>query len=942
MSTVAFFLSSCGPGRLDPEQELLRLESEKKQLELLQEEYMDATALYLENLLSFYPNNPFGADAALRLSEIYRIKSKSEYERRIDEWMTGGFSGLEPFPEYGRAKNMYMQVITKYEGIDTVSAIEAYYALASILEEEGSVDSASIMYRKLVERYPGSARAPAACFRLGLYYFNFRHEGLGKVDLAIDYFDKVLEYPDDPNYDKAVYMIGWLNRVAGPDSIPASITHFLFLLEMSAEEGRTELADEAVMYLGFDFSELPNGTMRLRRVLTVLSEMPKGDEIVLKLAETFKEKVDYQKAIEAYNTYLDMYPKSPGAPFVLRDLASLYAEVGDMTLADATMDRLVEDYGKDWQVTLDSTGDTARVSSTDSLIREAMLYTAGIHHRKAIQEGTYEEWSTAAERYGNFIDQYPDDPEVYGLRFALAEAYYEMGKYIDAANNYTRVAFDGTYDTLTLPAAYEAVTSFNQWYSQDSSSDERQDSMLVAAQRYMGVWDERPGTDISDPVNISMSMGKMLYEAERYEEAKNWYMKVIDDFPSSEASASASAMIAQSYYNLGDLSSSESWFLRAASQSSDTTLSRQAALIAFQSASNLTETDTMKAATFLEVHGKYSDREEGKKALFNAGVIFFNAGYETRAVEVFRSYIRNYDYQEDSLLYSAYMNLANIAISKAERADSAGLQSGNLWNEAASALESFTARYPSSQGTKDAVYWTGKSFFGARNFQGAENSFMRVANGTSFSEELHYQSLHRQALSLDSLGLNSDADNVRRRILMDYFEGGRAAGVSPSEIEMDMIDVVEIDFETIKGTELYWPIDNSYPPYDADMKAIAENLTRIAGLRAGLSTIAALFLLGQCNEDYARAFREAEYDPSWTEDEQIYFQEQLEQQALPYEDAAVQFYLASMQTAESNGLTDNRWYRDAQEAVENLKKFRPDLFPDEQNYDSIEEETTSP
>lgn len=939
LSAAAVFSAvfSCGPGRLDPDQELLRLESEKRNLELLQDEYMEATALYLENLLMFYPNNPFGADAALRLSEIYRIRAKSEYENQLDDWMAGGFSGLEPFPDYKKAKDTYMQVISKYEGVDTVSAIEAYYALASILEEEGDVDSASIMYRKLVERYPGSLRVPAACFRLGLYYFNFRHEGLGKVDLALNYFDRVLDYPNDPNYDKAVYMIGWLNRVAGPDSIPASITHFLFLLEMSAEEGRTELADEAVMYLGFDFSELPNGTLRLRRVLTVLSEMPKGDEVVLKLAETFKEKVDYPKAIDAYNTYLQMYPTSPKAPFVLRDLASLYAEVGDMTLADATMDRLVDNYGRDWQMNLAVGGDSAEISSTDSLIREAMLYTAGIHHRKALQEGTYEEWATAAERYGNFIEQYPEDPEVYGLRFALAEAQYEMGRFLDAANNYTAVSMDNVYDSLSLPAAYEAVTSFNQWYSADSTSGERQDSMVVAAERYMDIWNKRPGADVSDPVNISMSIGKILYEGERYEEAKNWYMKVVDNFPSSSAAASASAMVAQSYYNLGDLSSSETWFLRASTQSNDTTLARQAAVIAFQSASSISETDTIKASTFLEVHKKYSDREEGKKALFNAGVIFFNAGYEGRAVEVFRSYIRNYDYHDDSLLYSAYMNLANIAISKAERADSSGAGNAGLWNEAASALESFTARYPSSQGTKEAVFWTGKAYLGARNFNGALNSFKRVAEGTSFSEEVHYQALHRLAISYDSLGLISDADNTRRNILNDYLEGGRAAGILPYEFEMDMVRAVEIDFERIKGTDLLWPIDGSFPPYDMEMKSVAENLTRIAGLKAGLSTIASLYLLGQCNEDYARAFREAEYDPLGTEEEQIFFQEQLEEQALPYEDAAVQFYLASKQTAESNALIDNRWYRDVLKAIENLKRFRPDLFPDSEIYDNIEE-----
>ena len=929
---------------MSPEQELMILESEEAQLEELQEEYVNSSINYLENLLNTYPFNPFGADAALRLGELYRIQAKNQFEIAMKQWEDGGMiPGQEPIADYSKAKQMYLRVISEYEGLDTFAAADAYYILASVLEEEGSVDSASILYRQLVERFPQSSRVPASCFRLGLYYFNFRHEGLGKIDLALDYFDRVMDYPTDPNYDKAIYMIGWLNRLAGEDSLIASTTYFLYLLELAQQEGGTQLADEAMMYLGFNFSEFDNGPMRMQIVLNQIGELPQGPDLLIQLAETYKDKIDYANAITTYQTFLNMYPNHAQAPFILRDMAALYAEVGDVEMAEASMDRLVESYGSGWEELAigDSAGVSEQSRATDSLIREAMLFTAGVHHSRALQQGTPEEWRTTADRYQNFLEKYPDDPESYGIRFALAEAFYELQNYQSAGYQYTQVALDPTNDTLKLAAAYEAVTSYNSWHGLDTTDSERIDSIVEAASRYIGIWDEYPGDSLSEPVGVCMATGKVLYESGQYSQAEAWYRQVIDRFSVSPAVPSAAVMIAQCNYQMGNLAEAELWFNRAADVGGDTTLTKQAALIAFESASDQSDDDTLKAVSFIQVFHNYADREEGKKALFNAGVIFNNAGEEQRALEIFRQFVNHYDYEEDSLVYSAYLNIANISLTLAEQAQQEGNPSPQLWREAAVALEDITARYPETREGREAYLWSGRAYLGAGDYLQARQSFEIVANNTSFSEASHYEALHRLAATLDSLGLHADAMNAREQILQDYFSGGQAAGIPPVDIDEDMLEVADWNFKNVKGTILHWPINSSFPPYDAEMKEIAGYLTKIAGLKSGEVTIGALYLLGQCNEDYARAFREAEYDPSWSEEEQIFFQEELEMQALPYEDVAAQFYQAAIRNAEENDLTGSSWYQKTLEAIENLKIFRPDLFPEEVIMDTTPVQTDS-
>lgn len=64
-------------------------------------------------------------------------------------------------------------------------------------------------------------------------------------------------------------------------------------------------------------------------------------------------------------------------------------------------------------------------------------------------------------------------------------------------------------------------------------------------------------------------------------------------------------------------------------------------------------------------------------------------------------------------------------------------------------------------------------------------------------------------------------------------------------------------------------------------------------------------------------------------------------QALPYEDVAAQFYQAAIRNAEENDLTGSSWYQKTLEAIENLKIFRPDLFPEEVIMDTTPVQTDS-
>jgi len=935
----------CGPRSVNLESELMNLEREEEDLLEIEKQYMDASIQYLNGIIEKYPGNPFGADACLRLGEIYRAIAREKYDEDMDSWIAAGMPiNQEPIIDYYDAKKMYEKVLSEYEGIDTTSAADAYYIFASLLEEEGNIDSASILYRRLVVRFPYSFRVPASCFRLGLYYFTFRDEGTSKIDLALDYFNKVLEFPTDPNFDKAIYMIGWLNKIevtyGFTDSIIPSITHFLYLLELSGQEGRTELAEEAIMYLGIDFSELNNGTERARRVLTVLGDLPKGPEVIYKLAETYKDKVDFAKAIEAYNVFLGMYPNNPKAPFVLKDMAALYSEVGDIEMAEETMDRLVENYGGDWMAE-NVAYDTMEAVSTDSLIKEAMLYSAGVHHTRALEEGTIEEWQEAAQRYSQFLQKYPNDQDAYGIRFAYAEALYEIGNYLDAGYEYTNVLLDTltSNDSLSLAAAYEAVTSYNQWYSEDSTSQKRADSLVNAASRYIDEWEISSGEAIENPVNISMTAGKILYEGGKYYDARFWYEKVVSDFALSPAVPAAAAMVAQCYYQEDNLVLAEEWFNKAANIGGDTSLTQQAAIIAFQSADEYSENDTLKAVAFIDVYEKYPQKDEGKTALYNAGIIFHNAGNDKRALDILNRYITSFSYIDDSLLYSAYINIANISLERAEKADEEGLVASNLWIEAAIALENVSIKYPETQEGAQAVLWAGKAYYGAKDYLNASNSFQLISNQTSFSEEIHYEALHKLAQCYDSLGLNADAMNVRRQIYEDYFSGGFGAGISPADLDKDMLEISEEEFNEIVGFILTWPIDRSFPSYDSKMKAVAEKFTNLASLRTGEITVASLYFLGRCNEDYARAYREAEYNPSWGEEEQIYFLEELELYAMPYEEYAVQYYLAAENLAIENSLTGSQWYNKNNQAINNLKIFRPDLFPEEEieYYETIED-----
>jgi TolA-binding protein len=104
--------------------------------------------------------------------------------------------------EYREAINVYRQLLRGYprfSGNDRVM-----YQLAHAYEQSGDLKSALLTLDELVARYPAGAHRDEAEFRRGELLFTVRDYASAEQAYRI-----VLNQPDSPFYERALYMHGW-------------------------------------------------------------------------------------------------------------------------------------------------------------------------------------------------------------------------------------------------------------------------------------------------------------------------------------------------------------------------------------------------------------------------------------------------------------------------------------------------------------------------------------------------------------------------------------------------------------------------------------------------------------------------------------------------------------------------------------------------------------
>ncbi len=566
---------------------------------------LDAIELF-ERFVAKYPSDPrYTPDAMFRLGELYFERDAiaqqaemnaylEERDRRLDsgESMDGL---IEPRKDYSATIDLYRRLVRAFPDYAKLDGV--FYLIGYCHSEMGEMEIARTAWLNLVcdNHFTYTGQAPdtpeqpepasderaaehpaltldaepakepvlpfedpyAGCrpaakdskfwaetwLRVGEFHFDFdfTHHGLNK---AVSAYRKVLERPEDRNYNLALYKVAWTYYRSS--RYPEAMEHFWRLVQWSDEQRKktgkgSELREEAVQYLaiGFAYDDwnenqisdplegLPRGLERLQDGRLMPQDRPWTSEIYFQLGYIYYDEARYPEAVEVWRLALKRWPLDSQAPEVVNMIASAHTRHNEEPQAITTRAELSEyAEGSDWWEA--NKGNPKEQRRAEQLAEDALISTAIVHHQRAqrlrrrcveLQEPDLcvqgqKQYSLAALAYRGYIQRYPNSPQAYELNYNLADALYWSESYDAAATEYGRVRDSNLDDRFLSISARLAVESIKRLVEQRVAAGELQ------------MRAEPPSPNGAPPAVTPVPLPRLL---QRLARAREMYLARVDD-----------------------------------------------------------------------------------------------------------------------------------------------------------------------------------------------------------------------------------------------------------------------------------------------------------------------------------------------------------------------------------------------------------------------------
>jgi tetratricopeptide (TPR) repeat protein len=481
-----------------------RLETEERAFD----EARENSIRVFEDFIRRYPNHSkYTPDAMFRLGELYFERSAVNFQKLYDDAQAAREAGdltaednLPTSPDFTPTVTLYKTLARRFPSYERSDGV--YYLIGYTLNEMGRPEEAVAAWLALVcankYRYnpnwrppPGDASQAAQAkypaltldgrplgasvdgsfvnpyqtcqpitpqarfvsetwFRVGEYHFD-DFGAQNALDLSISAYGRILENPNDRNYNLALYKVAWAYYRAS--RYPEAIRHFGRLVQWSDDaqtktgKAGSELRPEAIEYLGIAFAYddwnenqvadpiegQHTGLERIQDASLLPQQRPWTPEVYFQLGQVYFDEAKYTEAIAAWRLAIAKWPDHHRTPAVLNDIAGahqMHNEFENAIIARSELTQYVQGSAW-WNANMDR---PAEQRSAEQLAENALIVTAIHHHHLAqrlrqqcVEERNVRlcrdaraEYELAATAYRGYLERYPNNPQGYELHYNLA------------------------------------------------------------------------------------------------------------------------------------------------------------------------------------------------------------------------------------------------------------------------------------------------------------------------------------------------------------------------------------------------------------------------------------------------------------------------------------------------------------------------------------------
>jgi TolA-binding protein len=754
--------------------------------EILERQDRKAAIALFEEFLKRYPTDPtYSADASFRLAELYYERGQDDYNLQLEayqqqskDFQAGKIKEEPHTPSYDfrDAVALYRHMLAQWPDYRLDDAI--YYLLGYCLEQQNDREAADLAFAGLIEHYPKSRFVPEAWLRQGESYFDaVGGDPSVLLQRAAAAYLHVLEFPDQPLYDKAIYKLGWTYYRL--DDFPNAVASFARLLDYyqarakkTGVEKPGDMQNEAMQYMAISFADEKWGSVdKAVGFFQGLGGRPYEKEIFRRIGDVFYDQTRNGDAVAAYRVALTREPNAPDAPQIQAKIVQAFERDRAFDKQTVERERLVANYaeGTPWY-RINKNNSEAVIAArqlTERALRDAALY----HIQQAIAfkkdgkvEPAFTEFKTAAAAFGEYLKHYPHTKDVYDLTYYYADALYNSLQFKEAARQYEIVRDMAGEHQYQQPAAHDAVLSLQNELDREQQahqlplrpvlkSTDRKGAVKAEALpplyrdlvRDSDAFVNMFPTDPLAPA-IAYRAAESFYVFNQFDEARCRFRDIIAHWPRNEVAQYAANLTIETYLATQDWANvtaatgellASGGVVQKGSELEKTLVKFQLAGIFKLAQQEMDAGHYDRAAElFLDLVHKNPQHEFADKALNNAAVCF-------EKVRRFDSALKTYEritaeYPKSTLADQALFRVASDA------------EQSYDFDKAVSRYLLLVDKYPNSKNRSGALYNAARLLEGLQRYPEAASAYKRYAE--TFPKETDApQNLFRSALVYEKM-----------------------------------------------------------------------------------------------------------------------------------------------------------------------------------------------
>lgn len=339
------------------------------------------------------------------------------------------------------------------------------YQLAKAYELNGEPQKSLDVLDRIMHFYPTTSYRDEVQFRRGEMLFLLKRY----TSAEQAYVDIINENKDSIFYEKAMYKYGWTKFKR--NDYRAAIRAYFAILDRKQAQGMLKM-DGTVDNLVATERELIVDTLRaislsfsyeqdeysIAQYFNEHGARPYEPLIYLSLGSLYLEKERTKDAADVYMSYVQRYPTSPLAPEFHTEAINAYQKGGLIALVLPAKEKFVELYGVGsayW-----NQQNPAAHERIKPLLFKHITEIATHYHALARKSKKSEEYLKAANWYGAYITNFPQDVNSANMNFLKAEALYDGRYYVQSATEFEKTAYQYPTHAKSAEAGYAALVSY--------------------------------------------------------------------------------------------------------------------------------------------------------------------------------------------------------------------------------------------------------------------------------------------------------------------------------------------------------------------------------------------------------------------------------------------------------------------------------------------------